>query len=289
MNLTQEYTALKPYLFRIAYNMTGEVQEAEDIVQEAFEDTLTKKPDNVQNAKAYLTRIVMNKAIDRLARLKKRREQYPAIWLPEPYITESESNNGHDHDILPYAFLHLMEELNPLERAVFILRESFDHDYDDIANLCDITVDNCRQILHRARLKAKQTPGTVAAKRNDTNNRLLQEFLKASLDRDTAKLSEILKQDVLLYSDGGGKVVAARKVLEGIASVGKFIFGVTRKTFNKWAAARKVFVNDEPALLMPDQDGVYMVLIPYFEEGKVVKIFMMRNPDKISLKNVVTK
>lgn len=281
MDVIPHYTSLKPYLFSIAYNMTGQIQEAEDIVQDAFEDILKKAADDIKNARSYLTRIVINKSIDRLTHLKKQRQQYPALWLPEPYITESEKNT---EDILSYAFLHLMEELNAVERAIFILRESFDYSYDDIAAICQVSVDNCRQILHRARQKLKQPALAATGKKAGTNEKILQEFLAASLSHDSTRLSALLKEDVLLYSDGGGKVVAARKVLEGISSVGKFLFGIIRKGFDKWAAARNIAVNGEPALLMPDQDGVYMILIPHFKEGKVAEIFLMRNPDKISLR-----
>ena len=119
MSIVSHYISLKPFLFSIAYNMTGQVQEAEDIVQDAFEDVLNKQREDIHNVKAYLTRIVMNKAIDRLAHLRKLRESYPGPWLPEPYMIPTE---GASPDILPYAFLHLLEELNPVERAVFILR-----------------------------------------------------------------------------------------------------------------------------------------------------------------------
>ncbi len=163
MNLTDQYTTLKPFLFAIAYNMTGQVQEAEDIVQDAFTDVLIKQPEAVRNPKSFLTRIVMNKAIDRLGVLKKERAHYPALWLPEPYITQ---RHGHDStDILSYAFLHLLEALNPLERAVFILREAFDHSYEDIAELCGITVENCRQVLHRAKSKVTATPVKTVGKK----------------------------------------------------------------------------------------------------------------------------
>jgi RNA polymerase sigma-70 factor (ECF subfamily) len=286
MNITAHYTSLKPYLFSIAYNMTGQVHEAEDIVQDAFEDVLKTKNDDIQNPRSYLTRMVMNKAIDRLTHLKKQRQEYPALWLPEPYITQPENNA---HDILPYVFLHLMEDLNAVERAVFILRESFDYSYEDIAGICDVSVENCRQILHRAKQKLKQPEIANATKKVEANEKILQEFLKACLSHDTTRLSALLKEDVMLYSDGGGKVVAARKILEGISSVGKFLSGIIRKAFDKWSAARNISVNNEPALLMADEEGVYLVLIPYFEQGKVVKIFLMRNPGKIFLNNSVTK
>lgn len=286
MSITSHYISLKPYLFSIAYNMTGQVQEAEDIVQDAFEDVLKKQRNDVQNVKSYLTRIVMNKAIDRLSHLKRQRETYPGPWLPEPYITQSDSPH---HDILPYAFIHVMEELNSVERAVFILRESFDYPYEEIAEICGLTVDNSRQVLHRAKQKLKRPLSPSATINREANEKILQEFLKACLSRDTTKLSELLKEDVLLYSDGGGKVVAARKILEGIASVAKFLLGISSKTFDKWSAARSISVNNGRALVVPDENGIYMVLIPHFEDGKLLKIFLMRNPDKIFYENPVTK
>lgn len=287
MNISLQYQELKPFLFTIAYNMTGQVEEAEDIVQDTFQDTLTKSEMDILNVKSYLTRIVINKAIDRLALLKKQRENYPSLWLPEPYISAEE--NTSDVDILPYAFVRLMEDLNPIERAVFILRESFDYSYHEIAVLCETTAENCRQLLHRAKLKVKRPVVSGSEIKKDLNKKVLQEFLKACMNNDTIALSSLLKEDIQLYSDGGGKVVAARRILEGIFHVGKFLFGIIRKAFDQWSAAKVVTVNNQPALLMPDENGIYMVLILEFDRGKVVTIFIVRNPDKIFLKNSVTK
>ena len=287
MDITSHYISLKPYLFATAYNMTGEVHEAEDIIQDAFEDVLKKKDKDIKNAKSYLTRIVINKSIDRLKDLKAAREHYPALWLPEPLITDTDS--PHKTDVLPYAILYLIEVLNPIERAVFILRESFGESYDEIAALCGITTDNCRQILHRAKAKIKGGSLSSDVTEEKRNNLLIQEFLKACVTQNTGTLTELLRQDIVLYSDGGGKVVAARKILEGASNVAKFLSGVIRKAFDKWKGARQILVNNEPALMMPDDNGVYMVVIPEVYGGKLAKLFIMRNPDKIFLKDSVTK
>jgi len=287
VDITRQYTTLKPFLFAVAYNMTGQVQEAEDIVQDTFTDILTRQPTEIQNLKSFLTRIVINKAIDRLNALKKQRESYPSMWLPEPYISQSQSNE--DTDILPYVFLHIMEELNALERAIYILREAFDYSYDDISVLTGTTAENCRQVLHRTKLKLK-TPRAlnIAKTRTRENEKILHEFLKACLDKDATQLAKLLKEDVVLFSDGGGKVRAARRTLSGISGVAKFLLGIARKTFEKWSTAKTISVNGAPALLVPDEDGVYMILIPQIQENKMVQIFIMRNPDKIYLKKSVT-
>jgi RNA polymerase sigma-70 factor (ECF subfamily) len=287
MNVTAEYLSYKPYLLVIAYNMIGQVQEAEDLVQDSFEDILNIKPKDIKSVKSYLTRIVINKSIDRLTSLKKQRENYPALWLPEPYIT-IEGEDQESKDILPYSFMHLLEKLNPVERAVVILREAFDYEYEQLGSLCDLTAENCRQILHRAKAKLKGHSESVSGK-TEANSKLLNSFLRACLSNDTAALSTLLKEDVMLYSDGGGKVVAARKLLQGISGVVRFLLGVTRKTLDKWSAARQVVVNGAPALLMPDNNNVYMIFIPQIENGQISRIFLMRNPDKIFLKNPVTE
>lgn len=279
MELSQNYLALRPYLLAVAYNMTGQVHEAEDIVQDAFEDLLTGSAAEIKSLKSYLTRIVINKSVDRVTRLKKERETYPGIWLPEPFLSQTE--NDVNADVLPYAFLHLLENLNPLERAVLILREAFNHDYEDIADVCGISVDNCRQILHRAKpkLKARVKPNADTAE----TDRMMQAFLQACLDQDTERLSQMLREDVQLYSDGGGKATAARNILDGITDVGKFILGVARKTSSLWSGARTVFVNGEPGLLMADENGVYMVMMIKTTGDRIETIFTMRNPEKIFL------
>lgn len=288
MDYKSDYLSFKPYLLAVSYNMLGQVQEAEDVVQDAFEDFLINKAEKINNIKSYLTRIVINKCIDRLAELKKQRELYPALWLPEPYII-SESDGLQNADILPYVFVHLMENLNPIERAVVILREGFDYTYDEISELCNLTSENCRQILHRAKVKLNQDSFRSTVREAKADGRVLQVFLDACLTNNTKELAALLKEDVMLYSDGGGKVVAARKVLEGFTGVVKFLTGIIRKTLNKWSAAKPVMVNGEPALLMPDENGIYMIFIPYIKDAKIASIYLMRNPDKIFIRNSVTK
>jgi RNA polymerase sigma-70 factor, ECF subfamily len=283
MDVTKNYIALRPYLLAVAYNMTGEVHEAEDIVQDAFEDLLKQSAGDIKSLKSYLTRIVINKSVDRITRLKKERENYPGVWLPEPYLTESE--NDINADILPYAFIHLLENLNPVERAVTILREAFNYSYEEIADVCNVSVENCRQILHRAKPKLKSPVRSETTTSRETE-RIMHAFLQASLDQDAGRLSSILKEDVQLYSDGGGKATAARKILEGIIDVGKFVLGVVRKAFALWSQAKVVFVNGQPGLLMADENGVYMVLMIETQGDKISKVFTMRNPEKINYKNL---
>lgn len=141
----------RPLLFSLAYDILGEVQEAEDIVQDVFESWFSKQPE-VQFPKAYLSRAVVNKSIDRLEALKKTREVYKGPWLPVPIVSPiaSPDEKAQSGDPLPYALLSVLEKLNPVERAAFILRHAFDFPYSEISEMCNLPEENARQLVHRA-------------------------------------------------------------------------------------------------------------------------------------------
>jgi RNA polymerase sigma-70 factor (ECF subfamily) len=257
------------------------VEEAKDVVQDSFESWLKLQLSEVKHPKAYLAKIVTHKAIDRLKALKKRRETYPGPWLPEP-IVQDRPKEQPQKDILPYALLCTLEALNPVERAVLILRESFDFDYDALADLCGITQANCRQILHRAKEKV-QHPKHRSTVNPQQHQRLLEKFLQACKEEDTDELTRLLKEDIAFYSDGGGKAVAAMHPLFGMSVVTKFLIGVIRKKQQADFTYQLVMVNGQPGILLL-LDGKKDTLIAFDVEGeKIRQLFFIRNPDKISL------
>lgn len=284
MELTSEILALRPYLFRIAYSMLGVIEEAEDVVQDAFEKWLSVK--EVQIPKAYLGRIAVNQSIKRLDQLKKERESYKGPWLPEPYITL-------EPDPVPtieYGLLFLLEKLNPNERAVFLLRESFSEGYDTIAELTGLSADNCRQLLHRAHEKLGRT---TSLKVDPVKQRELTEaFLFALHRQDRSALESLLREDIALCSDGGGKRAAALKPLLGLDKVLKFLFGVTTipdNTPNDFGY-QMVYVNGAPAALVVrlsdgEPDGMQYVAI---DEKGICDLLYVRNPDKLSIQHPET-
>src|SRR5690606_32046706 len=147
----------RPLLFSLAYNILGEVQVAEDIVQDVFEAWFSRQPD-VSFPKAYLSRAVVNRPIDRLEALKKTREVYKGPWLPVPIVEETSSpEDRQSGDPLPYALLSVLEKLNPVERAAFILRQAHDFPYSEISEMCNQPEENVRQLVHRAREKLQQS------------------------------------------------------------------------------------------------------------------------------------
>jgi RNA polymerase sigma-70 factor (ECF subfamily) len=140
---------LRPYLFSIAYRMLGSVTEAEDAVQEAFLRYQEAGVD-ADSPKAYLATVTTRLAIDQLRSARARREVYPGEWLPEPLVDDEAVRHAETADSLSLAFLHLLEKLSPVERAVFLLREVFDYPYDEVAEIVGKSPENCRQILSRA-------------------------------------------------------------------------------------------------------------------------------------------
>ncbi|HEX8548835.1 MAG TPA: sigma-70 family RNA polymerase sigma factor, partial [Cytophagaceae bacterium] len=170
----------KSYLFTIAYNMLGDIAAAEDLVQDTFEKWLQSDRENVKQVKAYLSRILINKAIDKLEKLAKERDAYKGLWMPEPLLTEEHTTDDHT---MEYALLFLLEKLNPYERAVFILKEVFCLSHEEIAFALGLTIDNCRQILHRAKEKVR-SPKKHQQAEIQRQQELLEAFLQAVFEKN---------------------------------------------------------------------------------------------------------
>lgn len=279
MNLTTDILSLRPYLFRIAYNMLGCVEEAEDVVQDVFEKWISVG--SAANPKAYLARMAVNRSINRLEELKKDRETYVGYWLPEPLITL-------EPDPVPtieYGLLHLLEHLNPVERAVFILRESFSEEYAAIAEMTGLSPDNCRQLLHRAHEKIGRKKVTVPDP--ERQRALTEAFLFALHGQDRSALHELLRSDIELFNDGGGKRAAALKPLFGDKAL-KFLLGIMQLPENRDNEYdfRAAYVNGLPASLIFRRSTDEIDSMQYCEvdgEG-IVRLLYVRNPDKLRVR-----
>lgn len=280
METTTEVLQLRSYLFKIAYSMLGEIQEAEDIVQDIYEKWIAIE--DVKEPKAYLGRMVVNKSIKRLNERKAFRETYTGTWLPEPYITTEVP----DSPTIEYGLLFLLERLNPVERAVFILRESFTEEYSYIAALTGLSMDNCRQTLHRAYEKLGRNPKLQV----DTvkHKALIEAFLFSMLNQDRSSLEQILRSDIELFSDGGGKRSAALKPLFGFEKVQKFLLGVMQLPENQGDAYEfmPAFVNGVPAALLLRKADKEPDSITYFvlDDTSIARLLFVRNPDKLTFR-----
>ena len=268
----------RPLLFSIAYRMLGSVMDAEDVVQEAFLRWQRAPRAEVRSPKAYLSAVVTRLCIDQLRTARTRRKEYVGPWLPEPLPTEPDTSAIDES--LSMAFLVLLESLNPTERAVFLLREVFDYDYEEISRLVGKSEANCRQIARRAR-------DSVAARRPrfesspEQEERLLGSFLEASLDGDMESLVSVLSEDVTLWSDGGGKTRAALNPIHGADRVSRFLFGILRQA-PPGLFIRRARVNGRPGIIGYFADGrPQSVTTLEVADGRIRAIRIVVNPEKL--------
>ena len=268
---------LRPLLTTYAYNIMGSLEEAKDIVQDAFLKFIPIDSDRIEDKKNYLIRTVVNLAINAKKRQQETVSEYVGPWLPEPVATERADSAVIQKEVLSYSLMVLLEKLNVKQRAVFILKEAFDYDHDEIAQVLDITAENSRKLLSRAREQLqKGTP--IAHKPVEAD--YINKYLTVIQQGDTRQLEQLFHDEITLISDGGGKAVAATRPLLGIKSVISFLQGVYNKTYQK-LRCEVGHVNHEPALFYYLEGQLVTCQIFVIEEGQVANIYFMRNPDKL--------
>ena len=277
----EAHEELRPYLFAIAYRMLGSVAEAEDVVQEAFLRYHQAGTDP-ESPKAYLATATTRLAIDHLRSARARRETYPGEWLPEPLVEDESLRHAETADTLSLAFLHLLEKLSPVERAVFLLREVFDYPYDEVARIVGKSSDNCRQILLRARNhigKGRQRFDVSREEREEVARR----FLSAWEDGNIDGLIELLAPDATVFGDGGGKAPSLPAPLVGSERVAKALIGWGRQAGSYGLVHRSAQVNGEPGVVFYDADGqpVWVAALE-ISEGVIVAVRSVLNPDKLA-------
>lgn len=273
---------LRRILFATAYKMTGEVAPSEDLVQEVLLpiQLAPERRDQIQNLQAYLIRSVVNSSLNYLKRRARTREEYPGPWLPEPLLTET--SDWDNHLDIEYGLTVLMARLAPRERAVFLLREAFSFSHVEIAECLEETSENTRKRYQRAkaRMGARRKLNTVEQAEKEA---LLQAFSDTLVSGNFEPLISRLKDDIVLYSDGGGKVAAALNPISGIETCLKFLFGIYQKQAGKtrFQATR---INGEPAVLVISPERVEPETVIIFDVigGEIAHLYLVRNPDKIN-------
>jgi RNA polymerase sigma-70 factor, ECF subfamily len=271
---------LRPYLFSIAYRMLGSVAEAEDVVQDAY---LRYEEADVEaeSPKAYLATVTTRLAIDRLRSARVRREVYPGEWLPEPLVDDEALRHAETADSLSLTFLHLLEKLSPVERAVFLLREVLDYPYEEVAEIVGKSPENCRQILTRAHRHVQEGRRRFDVSREE-RDLIARRFVAAWEEGDTDGLIELLAPDATVYGDGGGKAPSVRVPLVGAERVAKAIVGWGRQAHEHGLVHRPALVNSEPGLIFYEGDRVHWVAAFEIADGVVVAIRSVLNPDKLA-------
>jgi RNA polymerase sigma-70 factor (ECF subfamily) len=286
-DVSEAYVDLRPLLFSIAYRMLGSVSEAEDVVQEAFVRYQRALADGgaVDSPKAYLSAVVTRLAIDNLKSARVRRETYVGEWLPEPLVTDEGSGDPAEHaelaDSLSMSFLVLLERLTPVERAVFLLHDVFDYDFEEIARIVQRSPANCRQQAVRARrFIAENRPrfDVDEAERDE----LVSRFLGAANRGDVDGLIEVLAEDVIVHGDGGGKVPQWYAPIVGVQNVARMFATLGRQSARLGTALERHQVNGQPGVIFWGPHGGVMSVMSFeVVDGRVATIRSVVNPDKL--------
>jgi RNA polymerase sigma factor (sigma-70 family) len=269
--------SLRPILTSYAYNILGSYEDAKDVVQDVMLEMINRSGADIQNEKAYLTRSVINRAINARNRLQKMQSGYPGNWLPEPVATETADSELNQKDILSYSLMVLLEKLDAKQRAVFILKEAFSYEHEEIAEVLDISAENSRKILSRAKAALQNERFNEVAK---SSGAYLDKYMDVIRSRDVKKLEQLLSNDIIVVSDGGGKAAAALNPLIGIESASLFLAGI----YNKFYSDRepvKGWVNHHPALLYYENDQLVTCMIFEMRDELIHRVYIIRNPDKM--------
>jgi len=280
-----DFERLRPRLFGIAYRMLGAVEDAEDVVQEAYLRWHDAR--GVQSAEGWLVAVVTRLAIDRLRRAETERAAYVGSWLPEPLATPAPfplpDRRAELASDLSMAFLVLLERLAPEERAAFLLREAFGAEYAEIARVLERSEAACRQMVHRARERVRDARRRVAdsVPPPGERERLVERFVAALAAEDEAGMLALFTDDVIWVSDGGGKAPAVPRVVSGADRVAKLAVGYERMGREYGVTHEVAWINGEPAVLTLVAGRTAFTTSFAVDGGRISAVYRVLNPDKL--------
>ena len=298
MGDAEVFVALRPALFGVAYRMLGSATDAEDIVQEAYLRWARVDGAEVESPRAYLTTVVTRLSIDHLRSARVRRESYRGPWLPEPVFTESGQEASQDHEVSPIdgeesrvdggnladslsmAFLVLLEELAPTERAAFLLREVFGYGYREIARTLERSEPACRQLVSRARRRIGDRRKRFDADREQSRE-LTRRFVVACGSGDVEGLMSLLAEDVVVWTDGGGQAKSAPRPVVGPWRSARFLIHVA-KDISPDTTIREVVLNGQTGLVFESAGVVTSAVVVDVLDGLIAGIRVVANPAKLA-------
>ncbi|GLV53991.1 DNA-directed RNA polymerase sigma-70 factor [Dictyobacter sp. S3.2.2.5] len=287
MNQGEDFEHYRVLLFSIAYRMTGSASDAEDLVQETYLRYQASASHEIVSLKSYLTTIITRLALDYLKSARVAREQYIGVWLPEPLLTSEDSMaplaNLEQQETLSLAFLRLLESLSPSERAVFLLHEVFEYPFSEVGAMLEKSPANCRQIFHRAR-QALQHGRVRFEPEPQRQHQLVLSFLSASQTGNMEVLTSLLAQDIVSWSDGGGKVQANLKPVHGQQSVARFwSFWLSQARHNQRPLTFTLAeINGGPAILCWEEGRLVVVISVTLSSVGIEQIYALLNPEKLA-------
>ena len=268
-----DFEAQRPRLLRLAYRMLGSLSEAEDVVQDAW-PRWAAVSGGVDVPAAYLTRIVTRLCLDQLKSARARREQYVGAWLPEPLLQEEIAED------VTLTLMMAMERLSPLERAAFLLHDIFETPLNEVAVALEREPAAVRQLASRARRHVREARPRFTLSPQSASE-LVRAFHEASTKGDIKTLSGILADEVAVFSDGGGKVLAFRNVVRGMDRVIRLFEGLARKAAYRPRLLCNVMIDGLPGFVSIDRGEVLQTTALEVRGGKITALYIVRNPDKL--------
>lgn len=284
VDATASYLEYRDLLMGIAYRLLGRLADAEDVVQEAWLRWSVVEHEQVENPRAFLVRVTSRLALDRLRRIKARREAYVGEWLPEPVLT-ADAPDPSEHveltESVSLAMLVVLETLSPLERAVFVLNEAFAVSHAELAQILGRSEVAVRQVASRARRHVEERRPRYD--RDPATRRLVTErFLAAAANGDVMGLLAVLAPGVTLITDGGGVVRAALRPIYGVERVLRFLAAIQAREGFTPQDFLPLSVNGAAGVLV-DQAGGYKAVVAWeSRDGLVERIYLVSNPHKLA-------
>lgn len=280
----ERFTVLRPLLFTIVYEILGSATESDDVLQDSYLRWAAVDLATVRDTKSYLARLVTRQALNALRASARRREDYIGPWLPEPLLLDARDASA---DIVlaesvSMAMLVLLETLTPDERAVFVLREVFGFDYDDIAAAVGKSVMTVRQVAHRARAHVQARRKRFEPADAAQVTRITEQFMTAAATGDTDRLLSLLAPDATWTADSGGKTTASRRPVVGAEKVAALLIDLFRADRNRPDMhVEMVNCNNTPALAAYRGDRLEGVFLIEVTDGEITNFYAIRNPDKL--------
>ncbi|MET9501705.1 RNA polymerase sigma-70 factor [Streptomyces sp. NPDC006622] len=290
VNDVERFETFRPRLEVVAYRLLGSASEAEDAVQETFLRWQAADVDRIEVPEAWLTKVLTNLCLNQLTSARARRETYVGQWLPEPLLAGDPmlgpADTVEQRESVSYAVLTLLERLSPNERAVYVLREAFDYAHREIAEILDITEAASQQLFHRAKKHVAQGKARTEIDEAEAR-RIVDEFLAAAVSGRTEPLVRLLTGDAVSIGDGGGKVPARARAVEGTLAVAKFMRGLFKP-----GKAKRDLVGGTPEMYAASANGEPAVVVVV--DGRVIGVMCLEitpegiaafrtqvNPDKL--------
>ena len=279
MTAAQRFARARPRLLRLAYSELGDLGEAEDVVQDAWLRLQRADAEAIETLEGWLTTVVARLALDRLRSARARRETYVGPWLPEPLASDDDdpADRVTLDETVSYALLVVLEQLSPAERTAFVLHDIFDVPFGEVAETVGRSHDAVRQLASRARRHVAQHGPRFEAS-PDEHDRAVRAFAHAVAEGDLDGLLAVLDPDVVWTSAGGGRATASRAPLRGAHRVGRAWIAIGRTTSRP---ATSIELNGRLGLLLAHRDGHPSALSFLVDGGRIVRIDVVRNPEKL--------